>query len=149
LGVIGLLLLINTVKVGDSCDGRDCDLNPSPSAPGSSTLTTRLPSHPYRGLTTNRSVSSVVKSAVNMTLPAFAAAGRRRSPLTIDISCSRGAQQQTRRTPQWLLNDGTHRRTGRRTLDRYIDPAPHTMRTESKNWRRHAVARWTMALVER
>jgi len=25
---------------------RDCDLNPSPSAPESSTLTTRLPSHP-------------------------------------------------------------------------------------------------------
>jgi len=28
---------------------RDCDLNPSPSAPESSTLTTRLPNHPYRG----------------------------------------------------------------------------------------------------
>ena len=28
---------------------RDCDLNPGPSAPESSTLTTRLPSHPgYR-----------------------------------------------------------------------------------------------------
>ena len=26
---------------------RDCDLNPGPSAPESSTLTTRLPSHPY------------------------------------------------------------------------------------------------------
>jgi len=25
---------------------RDCDLNPAPSAPESSTLTTRLPSHP-------------------------------------------------------------------------------------------------------
>jgi len=25
---------------------RDCDLNPGPSAPESSTLTTRLPSHP-------------------------------------------------------------------------------------------------------
>ena len=27
---------------------RDCDLNPGPSAPESSTLTTRLPSHPGR-----------------------------------------------------------------------------------------------------
>jgi len=27
---------------------RDCDLNPGPSAPESSTLTTRLPSHPLR-----------------------------------------------------------------------------------------------------
>ena len=26
---------------------RDCDLNPGPSVPESSTLTTRLPSHPY------------------------------------------------------------------------------------------------------
>ena len=29
---------------------RDCDLNPGPSAPESSTLTTRLPSHPCCGL---------------------------------------------------------------------------------------------------
>ena len=28
---------------------RDCDLNPGPSAPESSTLTTRLPSHPAIG----------------------------------------------------------------------------------------------------
>ena len=27
---------------------RDCDLNPGPSAPESSTLTTRLPSHPSK-----------------------------------------------------------------------------------------------------
>ena len=30
---------------------RDCDLNPGPSVPESSTLTTRLPSHPIRWLT--------------------------------------------------------------------------------------------------
>jgi len=30
---------------------RDCDLNPGLSAPESSTLTTRLPSHPRRGKT--------------------------------------------------------------------------------------------------
>ena len=29
---------------------RDCDLNPGPSAPESSTLTTRLPSHPSKTL---------------------------------------------------------------------------------------------------
>ena len=29
---------------------RDCDLNPGPSAPESSTLTTRLPSHPFRSV---------------------------------------------------------------------------------------------------
>ena len=37
---------------------RDCDLNPGPSAPESSTLTTRLPSHPRSYLTTNRYRSS-------------------------------------------------------------------------------------------
>ena len=30
---------------------RDCDLNPGPSAPESSTLTTRLPSHPLPYIT--------------------------------------------------------------------------------------------------
>jgi len=29
---------------------RDCDLNPGPSAPESSTLTTRLPSHPFSSI---------------------------------------------------------------------------------------------------
>jgi len=32
---------------------RDCDLNPGPSVPESSTLTTRLPSHPRRLLLHN------------------------------------------------------------------------------------------------
>jgi len=41
-----------------------------------------------------------------MTLPAFATE-RRRPPLSIDMSCHLGAQQQTRRTPQRLSNDGT------------------------------------------
>jgi len=41
-----------------------------------------------------------------MTLPAFATE-RRRPPLSIDMSCHLGAQQQTRRTPQRLTNDGT------------------------------------------
>jgi len=69
-----------------------------------------------------------------VTLPAFAAERRaaapllpraRRPPLSIDISCPRGAQQQTRRTPLLLSIDGTDGQTDGRTLDRYIDPAPY------------------------
>jgi len=48
-------------------------------------------------------VFSLVNSAINMALPAFAATplllGARRPPLSIDISCPHSAQQQTRRTP--------------------------------------------------
>jgi len=57
-----------------------------------------------------------------MTLSSFAAERRaaalccssvaaRRPPLSIDISCPLGAQQQTRRTLLLPLNDGTDRRT--------------------------------------
>ena len=42
LGTMGVNSLPNTV----TRQRRDCDLNPGPSAPESSTLTTRLPSHP-------------------------------------------------------------------------------------------------------
>ena len=35
---------------------RDCDLNPDPSAPAFSTLTTRLPSHPLRAVPCSNSV---------------------------------------------------------------------------------------------
>jgi len=62
-----------------------------------------------------------------MTLPAFATE-RRRPPLSIDMSCHLGAQQQTRRTPQRLSNDGTDdERTDGRTPGHYTDLAPHTM----------------------
>jgi len=64
------------------------------------------------------SVFSLVNSAVNMTLPAFAAKCRAADPgcsdaaagrpaLSIDIFCMNGAQQQTRRTPLLRLTDGT------------------------------------------
>ena len=48
---------------------RDCDLNPGPSSTGSSTLTTRLPSHPHlkyyiRGLLCLRHPSSVMLKAL-------------------------------------------------------------------------------------
>jgi len=70
-----------------------------------------------------------------MTLPAFAAERHAaaplllhgRPPLSTDISSPHGAQQQTRRTPLLLSNDGTDRRTDGRTLDRFIDHAPHTV----------------------
>ena len=51
--------------------------------------------------------------------------------LAIDISCPRGALLQTRRTPLLLSIDGTDGRTDGRTLDRFIDPAPHTTRAVS------------------
>ena len=54
-----------------------------------------------------------------------AVAAERRRLLSIDISCSRGAQQQTRRKPLPLAIDGTDRRTdGRSTVS--IDPASHS-----------------------
>jgi len=50
-----------------------------------------------------------------MTLPAFAA--ERRRLLWTDMSCRRGAQQQTRRAPLLLSNDETDGRTdGRPTV---------------------------------
>jgi len=36
---------VNSLPKTVTRQGRDCDLNPGPSAPESSTLTTRLPSH--------------------------------------------------------------------------------------------------------
>ena len=55
-------------------------------------------------------------AAVNVTLPAFAAAmplllGAWHQPLSIDIRIPLGAQQQTRRTPLLRSIDGTDRRT--------------------------------------
>ena len=38
---------VNSLPKTVSGQRRDCDLNPGPSAPESSTLTNRLPSHPY------------------------------------------------------------------------------------------------------
>ena len=37
---------VNSLPKSVTRQRRDCDLNPGPSAPESSTLTTRLPSHP-------------------------------------------------------------------------------------------------------
>ena len=49
----------------------------------------------------------------------------------IDIFCPHGAQQQTRQPPLLLSIDGTDKQTDRRTPDRYVDRAPHTLRTAS------------------
>jgi len=54
------------------------------------------------------------------------AAGRWRPPLSIDMSCPRGVQQQTRRPLQRLSNDGTDRGTDRRR-----DGAEYTMHFSS------------------
>ena len=51
-----------------------------------------------------------------------------RAAISIDISRRYDTQQQTRRTPLLLLIDETDRQTGGQTLDRFIDPAPHTVR---------------------
>ena len=39
-------MCVNSLSTTVTRQRRDCDLNPGPSAPESSTLTTRLPSHP-------------------------------------------------------------------------------------------------------
>jgi len=46
--------------------------------------------------------------------------GARRPPLSIDISCPHGAQQQTLRTLLLLSSDGTDRQTDGRTPDRAL-----------------------------
>jgi len=97
---------------------------------------------------TNKSVFSLLNSAVNMALPAFAAEHRAAARWAPGVCrcqsispASTGAQQQTRRTPLLRSNDGTNRRTDGetdgRTPDRYIDPAPHTVRAVPiTNWQK-------------
>jgi len=55
--------------------------------------------------------------------------GARNPPLSIDIFCPHGVLQQTRRIPLLLSIDKRDGRTDGRTLDRYIEPAAHTMQT--------------------
>ena len=71
----------------------------------------------------NKSAFSLINSAVNITLPTFAAEHRAAAPLllgawhsprSINISCPHGAQQQTRQTPLQWSNDGTDRHTDTR-----------------------------------
>ena len=45
---------MNSLPKTDTRQRRDCDLNQCPSEPESSSLTTRLPSHPREGLLVNR-----------------------------------------------------------------------------------------------
>ena len=77
-------------------------------------------------------------SAVDATLLAFAAERRAAAPLLLTAGraavgrylCPSGAQQQTPSSGVRRAN-GTDGRTDRRTLDRYVDPAAHTMRPVS------------------
>jgi len=98
---------------------------------------------------TNPSVFSLVNSAVNVTLiaricywapccgPGCGAAAAGCPALSIDIFWAYGTQQQTRRTPLLRSTDGTDWLTDRQadgqTPDRFIDPAPHTIRAVSKS----------------
>jgi len=76
-----------------------------------------------------------------VTLPAFSAECQSlldgAVQQSINISCWQGAQQQTRCKPPLLPIDGTDRLMYRlqtykgSSLGRYIDPAPHNMRTAS------------------
>ena len=48
---------------------RDCDLNPGPSMPQSSTLTTRLPSHPLSSSVQQRIAPGAVRLAADYVHP--------------------------------------------------------------------------------
>ena len=80
-----------------------------------------MPSGPRRGTATGER---------RRLLHGAPAAGRRRRRPTLLTVISRphGAQQQIGRTPLLLSIDGTDRRTDREKLDRFTDPAQHTMR---------------------
>ena len=69
---------------------RGCDLNPGPSAPESSTLTTRLPSHPTHEYTCKKSSSKIswfnpngTDTSDRITFPASAVAKYTQALLTV------------------------------------------------------------------
>jgi len=67
--------------------------------------------------------------------------GTQRRRLHAAVDRYQGAQQQTRRPPLLLSIDGSDGRTDKRTLDRFIDTAPHTRPTvwavSTTCWRDH------------
>ena len=89
----------------------------SPADRRTDTVPFHRPCSTYYAYSANKSAFSLVTllSTLHLLLSAVmrvrAAAplllGARRPPLSIDISCSHGAQQQTRRTPLLRSNDGT------------------------------------------
>ena len=65
---------VNSLRKTVTRQRRGCDLNPCPSAPESSTLTTRLPSHntvAARNKSDETSLVQLPTSAVIVALPAF------------------------------------------------------------------------------
>jgi len=66
-------------------------------------------------------------SALDMTLPAFAAERRRRVP-AIDRYLLQAPALSSKPAARRCCSRSTEGRTDGRTPDRYIDPAPHTMR---------------------
>ena len=87
----------------------------------------------------NKSVFSLVNSAVNMTLPAFAAERRAAAPLLLSAgarrcrspSSARGALSSKPSARRCRFVARKNRRTDGRTLDRFVDPASHTVRAMS------------------
>ena len=93
---------------------RDCDLIPGPSAPESSTLTTRLPS-PHN-------ITYIRRSGV-----CSRSTDRRRRQLSSDICCMRPSSEANRPHVAAAAVDRRDRQTDGRKPDSYIDPAPHTV----------------------
>ena len=127
----------------NSLPNGDCDLNPGPSAPESSTLTTRLPSHPVNKHRHMKQVCvQLPESAVNVTRLAFAAERRAAAPLCLgargDRRCRSISPARTALSSKPAACRGCGRVTGQtdrqadgqadgRTLDRFIDAAPYAM----------------------
>jgi len=89
-------------------------------------------------------------SALNITLPAYAAERRLQAyRLSIDICCRRPRSAANQPNAAAAV-DRRHRQTDGRTPDRYIDPAPHTMRAASiRLIRSTAHARYSLHLTVR
>jgi len=88
-GTMGVNSLPKTVR--STWQRRDCDLNPGPSAPESSTLTTRLSSHPLTFILIIISVPTPPHSLIPGIKPSFSANPSNRSlpfPLQDSPDCS-------------------------------------------------------------
>jgi len=103
------------------------------------------PSLPQKIATYFKSVFSLVSSAVNMALPAFAAECRAAgavccwAPALAAVDryvLPAGRLAANPPLPQGLSYDGTYKRTDGRTPNRYMDPAPHITPAVSMNMKK-------------
>jgi len=92
---------VNSLRKTVTRQRRDCDLNPGPSAPESSTLTTRLPSHPIISIigTYTRS-NSVGGSRV---LAGLLQSDGHRDVITVSDQCSEAADEKSSCCSRLLL----------------------------------------------